>query len=72
MFKRNYILPEDYISASEFSKQVQAMKSQPEYNPLYKLEVPEGTYSEDTLFRLFWTVFKHRLSHFLQGEGFRD
>lgn len=39
---------------------------------LYTLSVPEGTYSEDTLTSLLWTVFKHRLSHFLQGEGFRD
>jgi len=41
-------------------------------SPKYTLKVPEGTYSEDTLVRLFLTVVSHRLSHFFKGEGFRD
>lgn len=31
-----------------------------------------GTYTEDTLLRLFYTVIKHRFEHLLKGEGFRD
>ncbi len=38
----------------------------------YKLIVKEGSYSEDSLIRLYWTVFTHRLKHWLKGEGFRD
>jgi hypothetical protein len=39
----------------------------------YKLLVRGvGDYSEDSLWRLNWVVFKHRLEHLLKGEGFRD
>lgn len=72
MFKRNYILPEDYISATEFSVQVQKMKLQPEYNPKYILKCDAGEYATDSILHLVWEIFTHRLGHFLKGEGFRD
>jgi len=38
----------------------------------YKLLVEAGSYSEDSLIKLIWIVFKHRCQHFLRGEGWRD
>ena len=72
MFKRNYTLPEDFISAEEFSRQVQRMKSEPEYNPKYILKCDAGEYATDSILHLVWEIFSHRLGHFLKGEGFRD
>lgn len=37
-----------------------------------KLIVNEGVYEETSLSRLLWEVLKHRLHHFLRGEGWRD
>jgi hypothetical protein len=31
-----------------------------------------GSYSENSLIKLMWTVFTHRLFHLIRGEGFRD
>ena len=39
---------------------------------MYTLIVNNGTYTEDTLFRLFVTVIKHRFHHFCNGEGWTD
>ena len=33
---------------------------------------PSGEYTADTLLGLIWTIFTHRLHHFLKGEGFKD
>ena len=33
---------------------------------------PAGVYKTDTLVSLVWTIFTHRLHHFLKGEGFTD
>ena len=33
---------------------------------------PSGVYTADTLLGLVWTIFTHRLHHFLKGEGFKD
>ena len=30
------------------------------------------TYKTDTLLGLVWTIFSHRLHHFIKGEGFTD
>tara|TARA_B100000700_G_C14944756_1_gene808601 strand:+ start:1156 stop:1281 length:126 start_codon:yes stop_codon:yes gene_type:complete len=38
----------------------------------YKLVVEAGTYAADSLIELYWIVFKHRIHHFMKGEGFRD
>jgi hypothetical protein len=38
----------------------------------YTLLVEEGEYRADTLLGLLWEIFKHRLYHFFQGDGFRD
>ena len=38
----------------------------------YKLIVPAGDYTEDSLLKLMWTVFTHRLHHFIRGEGWSD
>ena len=38
----------------------------------YKLLVEEGSYAEDSLIKLFFTVLKHRATHFLKGEGWHD
>ena len=35
-------------------------------------QCPAGTYTTDTLLGLVWTIFTHRLHHFLKGEGFKD
>lgn len=31
-----------------------------------------GNYAEDSLIKLMWVVFTHRLYHLMKGEGFRD
>jgi len=38
----------------------------------YILKCEAGTYAEDSISSLVWTIFTHRLGHFLKGEGFRD
>ena len=38
----------------------------------YKLLVKEGSYAEDSLIKLIWIVLKHRVIHFLKGEGWHD
>jgi len=39
----------------------------------YKLIVKGvGHYGADSIRELLWTVFKHRLSRWRQGEGFKD
>tara|TARA_B100001179_G_C18590370_1_gene404334 strand:+ start:1203 stop:1400 length:198 start_codon:yes stop_codon:yes gene_type:complete len=38
----------------------------------YVLLVANGTYAEDSLIKLIWTIFKHRLHHLCNGEGWRD
>ena len=39
----------------------------------YKLLVRgAGNYAEDSLIKLIWIVLKHRATHFLKGEGWRD
>ena len=40
--------------------------------PKYVLLVDNGTYAEDSLIGLFWTVIKHRFHHWNNGEGWRD
>ena len=40
--------------------------------PKYVLLVDNGTYAEDSLVKLIWTVFNHRLHHLINGEGWRD
>jgi len=39
---------------------------------MYELKVENGTYKEDSLLSLLWTVFRHRLHHLKKGEGFTD
>ena len=39
---------------------------------MYTLKVKDGTYTEDTLFKLFLTVMKHRFEHLFKGEGWID
>jgi len=39
---------------------------------MYTLIVNNGTYTEDTLFKLFLTVMKHRFEHLINGEGWTD
>jgi|TARA_Y100000033_G_scaffold40848_1_gene41057 hypothetical protein len=39
---------------------------------MYQLYCEKGVYTEDTFGRLVLTVLKHRLIHFLKGEGFKD
>ena len=31
-----------------------------------------GSYAEDSLIVLIWTVLKHRFRHLCKGEGWRD
>ena len=33
---------------------------------------PSGIYEADSLLELLWEVFKHRLGHFLDGDGWMD
>ena len=40
--------------------------------PKYVLLVDNGTYAEDSLIELIWTVLKHRFHHWNNGEGWRD
>tara|TARA_B100000519_G_C14202198_1_gene418470 strand:- start:857 stop:976 length:120 start_codon:yes stop_codon:yes gene_type:complete len=39
---------------------------------MYILKVENGTYTEDTLLKLFFTVLKHRFHHLIKGEGWID
>ena len=39
----------------------------------YKLMVEgSGSYSEDSLFKLYFTILRHRFHHLCKGEGWRD
>jgi hypothetical protein len=38
----------------------------------YKLIVKYGYYEANSLFGLLWQVFKHRLHHFFNGDGWVD
>ena len=39
----------------------------------YKLVVKDaGSYAEDSLIVLIWTVLRHRFHHLCKGEGWRD
>ena len=38
----------------------------------YKLEVPNGTYTADNLFALFFNVVRHRLHHLIKDKKFMD
>ena len=41
--------------------------------PKYKLLVEDaGSYAEDSLIKLIWTVLRHRFHHLCNGEGWRD
>ena len=40
--------------------------------PKYVLLVDNGTYAEDSLLKLMWTVLTHRFHHWNNGEGWRD
>jgi hypothetical protein len=31
-----------------------------------------GSYSEDSLFKLYFTILRHRFHHLCKGEGWRD
>jgi hypothetical protein len=43
------------------------------HNRQYKLMVRDvGEYEEDSLLKLWYTIFKHRLNHLIKGEGWRD
>ena len=43
------------------------------HNRQYKLMVRDaGEDEEDSLFTLWFTIFKHRLNHLIKGEGWRD
>jgi hypothetical protein len=37
-----------------------------------KLIVDEGSYESESLIGLLIEVLRHRLSHFIKGQGFRD
>ena len=41
-------------------------------NGYYKLEVPAGTYTSDSLIKLMWEVFTHRLSHLWKHRRWMD
>ena len=47
-------------------------KKEKKVNPKYVLLVDNGTYAEDSLVKLIWTVFSHRCHHLINGEGWRD
>ena len=38
----------------------------------FVLACPHGLYEADSLLELLWDVFKHRLEHFLNGDGWMD
>ena len=38
----------------------------------YENKIQNGCYSEDNLLVLFYVVIKHRLEHFIKGEGWQD
>ena len=58
----------DYVAPPETTTQ---NKEKP-VKPKYVLLVDNGTYAEDSLVKLIWTVLKHRLHHLFNGEGWRD
>ena len=39
---------------------------------MYELRVPNGTYKEDSLFKLFTAVFLHRIHHLIKDKKFMD
>ena len=39
---------------------------------IYKLITPYGTYEAPSILKLILEVLKHRISHLLKGEGWRD
>ena len=39
---------------------------------MWKYKCEAGVYTEDSLFKLIYAIFSHRLHHFIRGEGFRD
>lgn len=41
-------------------------------NSPYTLTTPNGTYEAGTLHELLWLVLRHRFSHLLRGEGWKD
>jgi hypothetical protein len=41
-------------------------------DPKYVLLVDNGTYADNSLVGLFWTVIKHRFHHWNKGEGWID
>jgi hypothetical protein len=38
----------------------------------YKLIVPNGNYEANNLIKIAYEVIKHRLKHFLNGDGWID
>ena len=38
----------------------------------YKLVEDLGSYTEGSLIKLMWAVFRHRFYHLCNGEGWRD
>ena len=38
----------------------------------YELKVPNGTYTANNLFALFFNVVKHRLHHLIKDRKFMD
>ena len=54
----------DYYAPPSEEKKVKKSK--------YVLLVNNGTYAEDSLIKLLWTVLKHRFHHLISGEGWRD
>jgi hypothetical protein len=39
----------------------------------YSLKVRNvGSYNTDSLTHMVWVILRHRIHHFLKGEGFRD
>jgi hypothetical protein len=61
----------DYHLPSEEFNRKYGNKGTP-MKPKYVLLVDNGTYAEDSLVKLIWTVLKHRLHHLYNGEGWRD
>ncbi len=39
---------------------------------IYELKVPNGKYTANNLFVLFFTVIKHRLYHLIKDKKFMD
>ena len=41
--------------------------------PKYKLIVKDaGSYAENSLLKLYFTILRHRFHHLCKGEGWRD